>query len=220
MSEISERLGSVKRRIDAACAPNQHVELVAVTKRFSVEVTAEAVLAGCADLGENYAQELGEKATALEARGLTPRWHMIGPVQRNKVKRIADVVHLWHSIDRDVLLNEIAKRQPGASVLIQVNFTGEDTKSGVGPGEIATLVAKGRDLGLDVQGLMTMGFTDLTLDPRPVFARCRAAVDAHGLHVCSMGMSGDFEVAIAEGSTMVRVGSAIFGPRPTETPRG
>jgi pyridoxal phosphate enzyme (YggS family) len=211
---VSERLAVVKERIAAARAPEQDVDLVAVTKRFSVGVTADAVRAGCGDLGENYAQELEAKASELADRGLTPRWHMIGPVQRNKVKRIAAVVHLWHSIDRLALLEEIAKRQPGAAVLVQVNFTGEDTKSGVAPEEITALVDSGLDLGLDVRGLMTMGFTDTSLDPRPVFAQCRSAVDAHGLEVCSMGMSGDFELAIAEGSTMVRVGSAIFGPRP------
>ncbi|NNC40252.1 MAG: YggS family pyridoxal phosphate-dependent enzyme [Acidimicrobiia bacterium] len=204
----------VKQRIDAACAPDQHVDLVAVTKRFSVDVTADAVRAGCNDLGENYAQELEAKASELAGRGLHPRWHMIGPVQRNKVKKIVGVVHLWHSIDRVALLEQIASRQPGAAVLIQVNFTGEDTKSGAAPDEVAALVDAGLGLGLDVGGLMTMGFTDTSLDPRPVFARCRAAVDAHGLEICSMGMSGDFELAIAEGSTMVRVGSAIFGPRP------
>ncbi len=187
---------------------------MAVTKRFSADVAAEAVRAGCRNLGENYAQELASKAADLAGRELVPRWHMIGPVQRNKVKRIAAIVELWHSVDRISVLEEIAKRRPGASVLIQVNFTGEDTKSGVSPFEIGPLVESGVACGLDVQGLMTMGFTDTHLDPRPVFARCREAVDAHGLQVCSMGMSGDFELAIAEGSTMVRIGSAIFGPRP------
>jgi pyridoxal phosphate enzyme (YggS family) len=214
MEPISEQLVALKQRIDAACAPDQHVELVAVTKRFSADVAAEAVLAGCQDLGENYAQELAAKAANLAQRELSPRWHMIGPVQRNKIKRIAAIVDLWHSVDRIAVLEEIAKRRPGASVLIQVNFTGEDTKSGVAPSEIGSLVDSGVACGLDVQGLMTMGFTDIGVDPRPVFARCRAAVDEHGLQVCSMGMSGDFELAIAEGSTVVRVGSAIFGPRP------
>ncbi|MFW2380813.1 MAG: YggS family pyridoxal phosphate-dependent enzyme [Acidimicrobiales bacterium] len=214
MKTISDRLAVLSQRIDAARAPGQVVELVAVTKRFSASVAADAVNAGCHDLGENYAQELEAKASELSEIGLAPRWHMIGPVQRNKVKKIAATVHLWHSVDREAVLAEIAKRRPGSSVLIQVNFTGEDTKSGIVPAEIARMVESGFSVGLDVRGLMTMGFTDTTRDPRPVFAECRASVDSLGLDVCSMGMSGDFEVAIAEGSTMVRIGSAIFGPRP------
>jgi pyridoxal phosphate enzyme (YggS family) len=214
MGSIAEQLVVLEQRIDSARASDQDVELVAVTKRFSADVAAEAVRAGCRSLGENYAQELAAKAADLAGRELAPNWHMIGPVQRNKVKKIAAIVELWHSVDRISILEEIAKRQPGASVLIQVNFTGEDTKSGIAPSEIDSLVDFGVACGLDIQGLMTMGFTDTRLDPRPVFARCRAAVDTHRLQVCSMGMSGDFEMAISEGSNMVRIGSAIFGPRP------
>ncbi len=213
-TRIAARLDAVRERIGAARSPGQTVELVAVTKRFDAAVVAAGIEAGCADLGENYAQELQAKAAAMSELGYEPRWHMIGPVQRNKVKKIADVVNLWHAIDRVSILNEIGKRQPGSAVLIQVNFTGEDTKAGVEPGGIGELIEAGNEAGVDVRGLMTMGPTDTTKDPRPVFARCRAAVDAHGLTVCSMGMSGDFEIAIEEGATVVRVGSAIFGPRP------
>lgn len=211
---IATRLDAVRERIDAVRAPDQRVDLVAVTKRFDISVVAAGIEAGCTDLGENYAQELQAKAAEVEELGYEPRWHMIGPVQRNKVKKIAHVVHLWHAIDRIPVLNEIGKRQPGSAVLIQVNFTGEDTKSGVDPGGIPELIDAAAAAGVEVRGLMTMGHTDTTQDPRPVFAECRAAVDAHGLTVCSMGMSGDFEIAVEQGATMVRVGSAIFGPRP------
>jgi uncharacterized pyridoxal phosphate-containing UPF0001 family protein len=134
-------------------------------------------------------------------------------VQRNKVKKIVNVVELWHAIDRTAILSEIAKRRPGAAVLLQVNFTGEDTKSGAEPDEVSRLVIEGQELGLNVRGLMAMGPTDTSIDPRPVFHRCRAAVDDLNLDVCSMGMSGDYESAVEEGSTMVRIGSAIFGSR-------
>ncbi len=211
---IRARLGEVHERIDAASTDDQAVALVAVSKRFSADVVASAFDVGCHDLGENYAQELEAKAVDLASRGLDPRWHMIGPVQRNKVKKIASLVTLWHSVDRPELLAEIAKRTDGvAAVLLQVNFTGEDTKSGVSPDQVDALVQAGHDVGVDVRGLMAMGPTDPSVDPRPTFAACRAAVDRLELAECSIGMSGDFELAIREGSTMVRIGSAIFGPR-------
>lgn len=211
---IASRLAEVQQRIDAARAEDQSVALVSVSKRFSADRAADAVLAGCLDLGENYAQELQAKAADLAGRGLHPRWHMIGPVQRNKVRKIASVVTLWHSVDRPELLSEISKRtERTAGVLLQVNFTGEDTKSGISPDQLDSLLEHGQQLGLDVRGLMAMGPTDSRIDPRPTFAACRAAVDRLGLVECSIGMSADFELAIQEGSTMVRIGSAIFGPR-------
>ena len=214
MQGIATRLAEVQQRIDAACHGERSVGLVSVSKRFDSHVVAAAITAGCTDLGENYAQELQGKAASLAEEGVQPRWHMIGPVQRNKVKRIASVVHLWHSVDRESLLTEISNRAPGSAVLLQVNFTGEDSKSGAEPAQLGALLDAAAGLDLDVQGLMTMGPTDTSIDPRPTFERCRAAVDHHGLRHCSMGMSGDFETAIAEGSTMVRIGSAIFGERP------
>ncbi len=227
VDEITRRLQEVHDRIDQARTPEQTVRLVAVTKRFPASVVRSAMAAGCVDFGENYAQELQTKAAEiasfselqqqsaeLQQGSVQPRWHMIGPVQRNKVKRIAGVVHLWHSVDRLSLVEEIAKRAPGSALLLQVNFTGEDTKSGADPGGVAALADAAASLNLQVKGLMAMGPTDTSIDPRPTFARCRAMVDELGLVECSTGMSGDFERAIEEGSTMVRIGSAIFGQRP------
>lgn len=216
---IAAALAGVAERIDARRQPDQDVQIVAVTKRFPAEVAAAAVAAGCRDLGENYGQELLAKADAVDdlltGSGIDPpRWHMIGPVQRNKVKKLVGRVRLWHTVDRVSLAGELARREPGAPVLVQVNTTGEASKSGVDPADLGGLVHAAGELGLEVRGLMTMGPTDPSLDPRPAFALCRRLADELGLDDCSMGMSGDFEVAVDEGATIVRIGSLIFGPRP------
>ena len=219
--KIALRRAEVLERIDAVRQPGQPVTLIAVSKRFDVSVVASAVLAGCEDFGENYAQELGAKAEAIRSLidpSASLRWHMIGPVQRNKVRRIATVVTLWHTIDRKTLIDELAKRAPGAELLLQLNLTGESSKSGCNAADLAMLLEHADRCGLGVRGLMTMGPTDTSIDPAPVFARCRELADQFGLEHCSMGMSGDFEKAIIHGSTMVRVGTAIFGPRPLTFP--
>jgi pyridoxal phosphate enzyme (YggS family) len=208
---VAERAAAVRHRIAAAGGDPARVTVVAVTKAFPPEVAAAAVGAGLADLGENYAQELAAKAGALA--GAAVRWHAIGPVQRNKVKRIAGLVWLWQAVDRVEVGREIARRRPGASVLVQVNTTGEATKAGCRPGDVPALVDRLAGEGLAVRGLMALGPTDPRVDPRPGFAALRLLVDRLGLEVCSMGMSGDLEAAVAEGSTMVRVGTALFGPR-------
>ena len=141
------------------------------------------------------------------------RWHFIGRLQRNKVRAVAPHVALWQSIDRADLAAEVGRRSPGAAVLVQVNMTGEVQKGGCTPDETDALVQTCRAEGCLVEGLMTIPPT--VGDPRAVFARLRRMTDDLGLGVCSMGMSGDFELAIAEGATMVRVGGAIFGPRPS-----
>ncbi len=215
--QIALRRAEVLQRIDAVRQPGQSVTLIAVSKRFDASVVASAVLAGCGDFGENYAQELGAKVDAVRSltdSGAAIRWHMIGPVQRNKVRRIATVVTLWHTIDRAPLIDELAKRAPGAKLLLQVNLTEEVSKSGCHPDDLGMLVEYADRCGLSVRGLMTMGPTNSSIDPAPVFARCRELADQFNLEHCSMGMSGDFETAIVQGSTMVRVGTAIFGPRP------
>ena len=141
-----------------------------------------------------------------------PRWHFIGRLQRNKVRALAPYVTLWQSVDRDDLAIEIAHRAPGARVLVQVNVAGEAQKGGCTPEETADLVARCRAHGLVVEGLMTV--PPEAVDPTPTFRTLRRLTDDLGLATCSMGMSGDFERAIRSGATMVRVGSAVFGPRP------
>ncbi len=208
VADIVARRDAIEQRIVDAGGSPATVSILAVTKTFPVAVARLAVEAGLVDLGENYAQELEAKAAEV----VGARWHFIGGLQRNKVRRIAGSVALWQSVDRVELLDEIAKRSPGAEVLIQVNTTGEPQKSGCDPTLVDSLVDHGNDVGLVVKGLMTVGPTP-GVDPRPAFASLRSDVDRLGLSVCSMGMSGDLEAAVAEGSTMVRIGTALFGAR-------
>jgi len=213
--ELQARVSHVHDRIAAAGGDPEAVTLVAVTKGFGPEVALAAAGAGLVDLGENYAQELVAKAPILSDAGLAVRWHAIGRLQRNKVRSLAGIVALWQTVDRHDLGREIAKRSPGAAVLVQVNVSDEPQKGGCAPDATADLVAALVDEGLDVQGLMTVGRTGSPADARSGFALLRRLADDLHLPVRSMGMSGDLEAAVAEGATMVRVGSALFGPRPS-----
>jgi pyridoxal phosphate enzyme (YggS family) len=210
---VAENLAAVRTRIaDAAARAGRDadgVTLVVVTKSVGVDAIEDALDAGAHDLGENRAQELVPKAEQLGDR---PRWHFIGRLQRNKVRAVAPYVALWQSVDRVELAEAIASRAPGASVLVQVNVAGEAQKGGCPPGAVRALVERGTDLGLVVEGCMTV--PPATGDPAPHFVALRRLVDDLGLRTCSMGMSGDFEAAVAAGATMVRVGTAIFGRRP------
>ncbi len=211
---VSRRLAEVWERIEAAGGSPKTVQLVGVTKTFPLSFVETALAAGIVDLGENYAQELAAKDEQATAAGLKPRWHFIGGLQRNKVKLLVGRVAVWHTIDREALLNEVAKRCGAATVLIQVNTTGEPQKSGCEPAEAAVLVDHGRSVGLDVAGLMTVGPTG-GADPRPSFDALRSLAESCEVPHLSMGMSADYEVAVAHGATMIRVGSVLFGPRAT-----
>jgi PLP dependent protein len=211
LTEVRERIASAAR---AAGRDADAVTLVVVTKEVGLDDVRAALRAGAVDLGENRAQDLAAKADALaaDADDLTaPRWHFIGRLQRNKVRTVARHVALWESIDRIELAAEVGGRAPGAAVLVQINVTGEAQKGGCAPENAGALVDACRANGCVVEGLMTV--PPAAGDPRPVFARVRQMTDDLGLRVCSMGMSGDYEIAITEGATLVRVGSAIFGPR-------
>jgi pyridoxal phosphate enzyme (YggS family) len=213
---VEARLKEVNDRIDmaarAAGRDADAIALVVVTKQVGVADVRAALAAGAVDLGENRAQDLVAKAAVLEGGGVHLRWHFIGRLQRNKVRVAAPFVALWESVDRDDLAAEIGRRAPGAAVLVQTNLGEEPQKGGCPPDGVEALVEACRNHGCRVDGLMTV--PPAVGDPRPVFARLRQIADDLGLRECSMGMSGDFELAIAEGATMVRVGSAIFGPRP------
>jgi uncharacterized pyridoxal phosphate-containing UPF0001 family protein len=148
-----------------------------------------------------------------------PTWHFIGRLQRNKVKSVAAAVSLWHSVDRPEIGEAIARHAPGARVLVQVNVGGEEQKGGCRPQDAPGIVAALGDLGLRVEGLMTV--PPEAGDPRPFFAQLQELASDLGLGTLSMGMSGDFEAAIEEGSTIVRVGTAVFGARrPFQAPGG
>lgn len=211
VDELAERSARLRARIDAR--GGKEVQILAVTKGHAVEAARNALDVGLTMLGENYAQELEAKAAELADSVVEPEWHFIGRLQRNKVRRIADVVTSWDSVDRSELLGEIAKRAPGARVLLQVNVSEEPGKGGCEPGELGRLLATAAEAHLQVDGLMTVGRTGDPEAARPGFRLLRRLCDDHGLAVCSMGMSDDLDVAVDEGSTLVRVGTALFGPR-------
>ncbi len=212
---LVENLDAVRRRI-AAAGGGDDVRLIGVTKGFGAATVHEALEAGITDLGESYAQEFSAKVDALAelAPMVQPTWHFIGRLQRNKVRMVAPHVSLWHSVDRASLAAEIAKRAPGAAVLVQVDATAEPAKGGCPPAEVAALVQRCGALGLEVRGLMAMGRLGDADRTAEAFASTADLADSLDLPERSMGMSGDLELAIAAGSTMVRVGAALFGPRP------
>jgi hypothetical protein len=208
--DLTERIAAVRDRIAGAGGDPDRILLVAVTKTFGADVCRAAVAAGLHDLGENRAQELLAKAPDVDGA----RWHFIGRLQTNKVRHLAPHVALWESVDRVELADEIASRtHHRADVLVQVNISGEQQKGGCAPEETGALVRHAQDVGLTVRGLMGIGPIGEPEAARPGFRRLRALADDLGLPERSMGMSGDLEIAVQEGSTMVRVGSSLFGPR-------
>jgi pyridoxal phosphate enzyme (YggS family) len=217
---LTARLDAVERRLAAACRRagrrRQDVTLVAVTKTASVAAAAALVDLGVLDLGESRPQELWRKAAALPR---AVRWHLIGHLQRNKIERTLPLVHRIHSVDSPRLLTALEQAGRPLEVLLEVNCSGEASKHGFAPDEVSGLAPALAALRhLRVVGLMTMAAAED--DPehcRPTFARLRAlreslrdAAPAHPLNELSMGMSNDFEVAVEEGATLVRLGSVLF----------
>ncbi len=189
-----------------------------MTKGHGVDAIEEAYAAGLRDFGENRVQEAAPKIASLRERGIAVRWHLIGHLQRNKVPAAIDLFDILHTVDSDRLAEAIdARAGRTLPVLVEVNIAGEAAKQGAAPGEVPALIERLRRLAnLDVRGLMTVApQVDDPEDVRAVFRELRKLRDSLGLAELSMGMTGDFEVAIEEGATLVRVGRAIFGSRPT-----
>jgi pyridoxal phosphate enzyme (YggS family) len=227
MSHIAERLQAVRSALRDAAAKAQRnwqdIDLLAVSKTFPSEAISEAVAAGQLRFGENYVQEALPKIEALrDVAGI--EWHMIGPLQSNKTALVARHFAFVHSVERERIAARLSAARPDAlpplSVCVQVNISGEATKSGVAPGAALELCRAVAVLPrLRLRGLM--GIADPDADEPTIRAQFRSlrllleAARGGGLAVdtLSMGMSADFEPAIAEGATMVRIGSAIFGPR-------
>ena len=208
-NEVADRVAHVRSFISNA--GGAAVSLVAVTKSFGIDALRAALSAGCDAVGENYAQELLEKisegAPSIDV-------HFIGALQSNKVRMLAGHIALWQSVDRDSVVDELGRRAPGATILIQVDTTGEPSKGGVTPAQLDALRVRAESRGLIVKGLMTIGPTEGTLEEcEKSFGMLRHLVNEQGLSVCSMGMSADYPIAVACGSTMVRVGSGLFGDR-------
>jgi hypothetical protein len=230
MSTIAARLAEVRSQIAAAAERARRdpgeITLVAVSKTRSVEEIQEALAAGLQHLGENYAQELRDKHAVI---GKGPTWHFVGHVQTNKVKYIVPACTLIHSVDSVELAEAISRRAVQSSrrqaVLVEVNVAREESKSGVPVEQVEALLGEMAPLpGIEVQGLMAMPLWGA--DPeeaRPWFRALRELRDdlsrrglpGVSLRELSMGMTADYPVAIEEGATIVRIGTAIFGPRPT-----
>ena len=212
--DIAERLGRVRQQI--VDAGGTDVEILAVTKGHPVAAIHAAAAVGLTAIGENYAQELLAKVSGVT---LDVAVHFIGQLQTNKVRQIAGVVAVYETVDRASLVAEIAKRAPGAHVLIQIDTSDEPGKGGCPPAEAERLVTQAAEAGLVVDGLMTVGPTEGGPEAaRPGFRLVRLMCDDLGLTTCSMGMTDDFVVAVQEGSSRVRLGSALFGMRPARTP--
>jgi len=225
--EIQSRLRAVMGRIDAVCRRTGHeATVVAVSKTKPAEMIEWAYETGCRNFGENYAQEFRDKTQKLS--GLSDlRWHFIGSLQRNKVRYVVGKASLIHSVSSVSLLDAIQNRAGRADivqdVLVEVNLAGEQSKTGLPESELPSMLAQFSDKpNVRCVGLMTM--PPFSINPeasRPYFARLRSLRDH--LHTqftnhvdlaqLSMGMTADFEVAIEEGATLIRVGTAIFGPR-------
>ena len=211
---VAERVGLLRERIERSGRHFDEVRVVAVTKGFGPEAVEASVAAGLVDCGENYAQALlGRVAKAPPI----VRWHFLGPVQRNKVRALAPLVALWHGVDRLGAGTSIAAHRPGAAVLVQVNLVGDPARPGCSWEAAPALVAGLRSLDLDVQGLMGVAGQGAG-EAGAQFSRLAAMARRLELAELSMGMSGDLEVALAEGATIIRVGTALFGARPGVCP--
>lgn len=225
VTDVAAKVARVRERIVAAATRSgrrpEDVTLVAVTKDVDAAHIRAAIAAGVADLGENRVQEA---ATKIEALGRAPRWHMVGHLQRNKVAEAVVLFDAIHSADSTRLLGELSRRlHRPIDVLLQVNVAGERQKHGVAPGALIDLASEAAHIpGLRIVGLMTIA--PVASNPetvRPVFRHLRTlrdelnrrAVFLQPLVHLSMGMTDDFEVAVEEGATMVRIGRGIFGER-------
>jgi pyridoxal phosphate enzyme (YggS family) len=221
--DISAAVASVRKRIERACErvgrDPSSVELVAVSKAHPEEAIRAAYSAGMRVFGENYAQELAAKASALSDLS-DIRWRFIGHLQRNKIKLIEHAKATVDTVDSvrlaEALSARAAARGQDVEVLLQVNVGGEAQKSGCAPEEVPRLAEAVRALpNVALRGLMTVAphLDDLEAI-RPFFATLRELAEAHGLAELSMGMTHDLEPAVEEGATILRIGTAIFGPRP------
>ena len=209
---VAENLKSVRQKIEQAGRNPDDIAIVAVTKTFGPEVCREAISAGLKVLGENRVQEALTKMDAVDGA----QWHLIGHLQSNKVKQVAGRFALIQSIDSRRIAEAVAAIDSAQSVLVEVNVAKESQKTGVDPDVAAELIGSVAEM-LDLQGLMAMG--PVEGDPAPAFDRLRALRDeaqqrlGRALPILSMGMSGDFEAAVKAGSTMLRLGRVLFGPR-------
>ncbi len=223
---LPARLAAVRETVaqrQARAGWRHQVRIVAVTKTHGPDAVRAALAAGLEDIGENRVQEAMQKQDAL--RDVAPRWHLIGTLQRNKARHAAGRFALIHSVDRGDLALDLGRRMPAGArqeILVQVNCSDESQKGGVMPGALPDLLEELRAMErIEVRGLMTMSaLTDDTDEQRRAFRLLRELRDAaersgQSLPELSMGMSGDYPTAVEEGATMIRLGTVLFGERPT-----
>lgn len=206
---VLEQLHEVRSIIDVY--GRSDITIVAVTKGFDRSAIECASRLGLVDIGENYAQELLAKAPMPDGTVT----HFIGRIQRNKVRKIADHVSLWHSVSRPEVIAEIGRRQLDGRALIQISAPGDDTKDGADPKELDSLLSTAEEHGVKIQGLMTIGVHGDRERTRDAFGLTAELAQRYQLRELSMGMSGDYRDAVAAGATILRLGSLLFGPRPT-----
>ena len=220
--DVTAGLQSVRERIARSCErvgrDPASVTLVAVSKGHPAAMVAAAAEAGVRHFGENRIQEALPKIEEATGAGVEATWHLVGHLQSNKAKAAASAFDVIHSVDSARLLTRLDTAAPAPrDVLLQVNVAAEPQKQGIAPDEVEALVQAARAAGsLRLRGLMTIA--PIAADPeevRPVFRALKLLAERHGLPELSMGMTDDFEVAIEEGATLVRVGRAIFGERAT-----
>lgn len=207
--QVAEHLAEVRAAMQSVGRPD--VKIVAVTKGFDRSAIDCAQRLGLTDVGENYAQEVEAKAVAILPG---TKIHFIGRIQRNKVRKIVDHVDLWHSVARPEILIELAKRSESPKALIQVRPVEDPTKDGVRPEELDGMLQVASDHGVDVLGLMTIGILGDPQATRASFVELDRLATQYELPERSMGMSGDYIAALDAGSTMLRLGSILFGNRP------
>lgn len=214
---IAERLETIRHRIEAAGGDPDRVQVLAVTKGFAAEAVLAAMRAGLDRFGENYADELVHKATALaelpDGESLRPRWHFIGPIQRNKLARLSPLVDCYEGVTRLAEGQDLARRRPGVPVLVEVDTSGIPGRPGLALEEAPRLIEALQALELTVRGVMTVAPPGGGAAAGECFAAVAELARRLGLETVSMGMSDDLEAAVAAGSTEVRVGTALFGPR-------
>ena len=212
--QLLDRAGMLREQISALSG--DRVEIVAVTKGFGSWALRLAAECGFRNVGENYAQELKAKWSDLnEDQREAVDVHFIGGMQTNKVRQVAEIVNVWQTVDRASLVRELSKRCPGSSVMVQVNLTENEAQGGCPMTEADQLISLATSAGLEVTGLMAIGPQGDVASIRSAYRELVSLADYQGLRHRSIGMSNDLEIAIESGSTMVRIGTALFGDRPT-----
>ena len=214
VARVAANLAEVRRRILGAGGDPLRVGVVAVTKTFNVDMVRAAAAAGLTMVGENYVEELEDKRAS--AGDLAVRWHYLGALQSNKIARIVAAAHVISGVSREKEIRRIAATRDAMSIDVQVDLSGAAQRNGADASDVAHLVHVAREEGLDVRGLMIIASPDASAAASQ-FARVAELAGELGLASLSMGMSDDLELAVAHGSTEIRVGRALFGPRTSPT---